>query len=292
MHQQYPELWKQGIFFDKIPSHWVKDSKKYKELAQEIIEAQENGEDISKNKSLTKDLEIINLACRKLHDEVREKSLEWMAKGKKVVLLGGDHSTPLGYYEALSKIHSNFGILHIDAHMDFRIAYEGFTYSHASIMYNALKIDAISQMVQVGIRDFCEEEVNVFHQNKDRVEVYSNQKMQNNFFEGKNWKQQCDEIISKLPQKVCVSFDIDGLEAWYCPTTGTPVPGGLSFDMASYLINQLANSGKEIIGFDLVEVAPNENDDWDGNVGARLLLTLCGAMLKSQNINVGTPINF
>ena len=240
MNESYPDLWKLGIYFDKIPINWVKDSKKYKELAQDIIEAQENGEDISKNKTLTKDLDIINIACRKLHDEVREKTLEWIEKGKKVVLLGGDHSTPLGYYEALSKVHSDFGILHIDAHMDFRIAYEEFSYSHASIMYNALKIDQISQIVQVGIRDFCEEEFHVYQKNKDRVTVFSNQKIQTNFFEGNNWKQQCDEIISKLPQKVCISFDIDGLEAWYCPTTGTPVPGGLSYDMATYLINQLA----------------------------------------------------
>jgi agmatinase len=292
MHENYPDLWKIGIFFDKIPNNWVKDSKKYKELAQNIIEAQENGEDINKNKTLTKDLDIINIACRKLHDEVREKTLEWIEKGKKVVLLGGDHSTPLGYYEALSKVHSNFGILHIDAHMDFRIEYEQFSYSHASIMYNALKIDQISQIVQVGIRDFCEEEVHVYKKNKDRVTVFSNQKMQSNFFEGKNWKQQCDLIISKLPQKVCISFDIDGLEAWYCPTTGTPVPGGLSYDMATFLINQLALSGKEIIGFDLVEVAPNEMDDWDGNVGARLLMTMCGAMAKSQNMEVGNSLLF
>jgi agmatinase len=292
LHQQYPELWKNGIFFDKIPSHWVKDSKKYKELAQEIIEAQENGEDISKNKSLSKDLENINVACRKLHDEVGAKTTEWLKKGKKVVLLGGDHSTPLGYYEALSKAHDNFGILHIDAHMDLRIAYEGFAYSHASIMYNTLKINEITQIVQVGIRDFCEEEYQVFEQNKDRVSVFSNQLLKTNHFEGKSWKLQCDEIIAKLPQKVSISFDIDGLEAWYCPNTGTPVPGGLSFDQATYLINQLAISGKEIIGIDLVEVAPNENDDWDGNVGARLLMTLCGAMAKSQNMEVGNVISF
>lgn len=292
MHENYPELWKLGIFFDKIPSNWVKNSKKYKEIAQDIIEAQENGNDISKNKSLSKDLETINIACRNLHDEVSAKTTEWLNKGKKVVLLGGDHSTPLGYYEALSKVHHSFGILHIDAHMDFRIAYEGFTYSHASIMYNALKIEAISQIVQVGIRDFCEEEVQVFETNRERVSVFSNQKMNNNDFEGKNWKQQCDEIIAKLPQKVCISFDIDGLEAWYCPNTGTPVPGGLSYDKATYLINQLAISGKEIIGFDLVEVAPNEKDDWDGNVGARLLMTMCGAMAKSQKMDVGNSLQF
>lgn len=80
---------------------------------------------------------------------------------QKVALLGGDHSTPLGYYEALTTIHDNFGILHLDAHMDLRIAYEGFTYSHASIMYIALQFPQITKIVQVVIRDFCEQEVQV-----------------------------------------------------------------------------------------------------------------------------------
>jgi agmatinase len=79
---------------------------------------------------------------------------------------------------------------------------------------------------------------------------------------------------------------------WYCPNTGTPVPGGFSFEQATYLLNLLAQSGKEIIGFDLVEVAPGENDDWDGNVGARMLFHMCGIFAKSQKLNVGNRIQF
>lgn len=81
-------------------------------------------------------------------------------------------------------------------------------------------------------------------------------------------------------KKVAISFDIDALYRWYCPNTGTPVPGGLSYEQVTYMLNKLAISDREIIGVDLVEVAPGETDEWDGNVGARLLFHLCGAFAK------------
>ena len=291
-HQEFPELWKLGMYYDQAPEHWIKNSDKYKSLAQPIIEALENGEVIENFPGLQSDLDKINKVCAELHAEVKERVLHWIKKGKKVVLLGGDHSTPLGYYQALATIHDNFGILHLDAHMDLRIAYEDFTYSHASIMYNALQIPQITKLVQVGIRDFCEQEVEVVQKQGNRVVVHTDMDMKADAFEGKTWQQQCDQIIAALPQKVCVSFDIDGMYSWYCPNTGTPVPGGFSFEQATYLLSKLANSGKEIIGFDLVEVAPGENDDWDGNVGARMLFHMCGMLAKNNGMTVGEKINF
>ena len=291
-HQDFPELWKLGMYYSEIPDSWKSNSDKYKALAQPIIEALENGEVIADIPHLKSDLEKINSICRDLHTQVKEKVLYWMAKGKKVVLLGGDHSTPLGYYEALASKHDDFGILHLDAHMDLRIAYEGFTYSHASIMYNALQIPQISKIVQVGIRDFCEQEVDVVQQSNGRVLVHSDSDLKKETFEGHTWQQQCEAIITSLPQKVCISFDIDGMYPWYCPNTGTPVPGGFSFEQATYLFNLLAQSNKEIIGFDLVEVAPGENDDWDGNVGARMLFHMCGVLAKNNGMNTGNKIIF
>jgi agmatinase len=291
-HQDYPDLWKLGIYYDIPPAHWTKNSEKYKALAQPIIEIVENGEDVATFSALQEDLVKINKACRELHTEVKEKVQYWIDQGKKVVLLGGDHSTPLGYYEALASRHENFGILHLDAHMDLRIAYEGFTYSHASIMYNALQIPNISKIVQVGIRDFSEQEVQVIAQQKGRVVVHTDSDLKAAAFEGTTWQQQCDIIIAALPHKVCISFDIDGMYPWYCPNTGTPVPGGFSFEQAAYLFNKLATSGKEIIGFDLVEVAPGENGDWDGNVGARMLFHMCGVLAKNNGMAVGERIRF
>lgn len=291
-HQEFPELWKNGIFMDDEIPDWKKRSEKYKTLALPIIEALENGESIDENPSLDKNLDEINTACTQFKSEVKERILHWMNQDKKVGLLGGDHSTPLGYYEALATKYDNFGILHLDAHMDLRVAYEGFTYSHASIMYNALQIPQISKIVQVGIRDFCEQEVEVAKSEKSRVKIFTDMDLKAQNFGGKNWKDQSDDIISELPQKVHISFDIDGMYPWYCPNTGTPVPGGFSFEQAAYLLSRLAETGKEIIGFDLVEVAPGEDDDWDGNVGARMLFHLCGVFAKSQKLNTGEKIQF
>lgn len=291
-HQDFPELWKLGIFMDEAPEHWKINSNAYKALAKPIIQALEKGENLESHPNLLDDLAAINKVCRDLHTEVREKALFWMKQGKKVALLGGDHSTPLGYYEALATQHDNFGILHLDAHMDLRIAYEGFAYSHASIMYNALQIPQLSKIVQLGIRDFCEQEITVAKQQKGRVIIHTDSDLKAQTFEGKTWAQQCDDIINALPKKVCISFDVDGMYPWYCPNTGTPVPGGFSFEQATYLFNKLAASDKNIIGFDLVEVAPGENNDWDGNVGARMLFHMCGILAKNNGLNVGEKIVF
>ena len=170
-----------------------------------------------------------------------KKSLEFINKGKIVGLVGGDHSTPLGYIKALSETYKEFGILHIDAHADLRDSYEGFKYSHASIMFNALKINNLKSLVQVAIRDFCEDEINIVKNDK-RIKQFSDNLIKENTFEGKTWEQQCNHIIESLPEKVAISFDIDGMYPWYCPNTGTPVPGGFSFEQAAYLLSKLANT--------------------------------------------------
>ncbi len=290
-HQEFPDLWKLGMHLDlnEQTKQWANDSVKYKSLAQPIIHALEKGEVVNDNPTLKADLDSINKVCENLKNEVKNRTLFWLNQGKKVALLGGDHSTPLGYYEALATQHDNFGILHLDAHMDLRIAYEGFKYSHASIMYNALQIPQISKIVQVGIRDFCKQEAETAL--SERVLVHTDMDMKAETFAGVTWEQQCDKIIASLPQKVTISFDIDGLYSWYCPNTGTPVPGGISFEQATYLLSKLGNSGKEIIGFDLVEVAPGD-DDWDGNVGARMLYHMCGVLAKNNGLEVGNKINF
>lgn len=291
LHQHFPELWKLGIYLDAAPVHWLENSVKYKTLAQPIISILEQGESVEDYPNLKADLEQINTAGALMNAEVQQKIEYWLGQDKKVILLGGDHSTPLGYYQALAKHYDDFGILHLDAHMDLREAYEGFTYSHASIMYNTLAIDQVSKIVQVGIRDFCEGEVKVVKKQDGRVLVHTDLDIQADSFEGVTWQSKCDQIIASLPERVAVSFDIDALLPWYCPNTGTPVPGGLSFEQAAYLLSRLAASNKQIIGMDLVEVAPGE-DDWDGNVGARMLFHMCGVLAASAKLPVGEPIVF
>ncbi len=223
----------------------------------------------------------VNLLCERMVDSVYQDAKELLQKGKSVGLVGGDHSCPLGLIKALSEVHdSNFGVLHIDAHADLRKAYQGFTHSHASIMYNVLQLThAPSKLVQVGIRDYCEEELALI-ESDSRIQTFFGPQLFSELFKGKTWHILCEEIIQHLPEKVYISFDIDGMNPEYCPNTGTPVPGGLSFMQVEHLLRVLKASGKSIIGFDLCEVTPDPNDEneWDGNVGARVLYKLCGVI--------------
>src|SRR5262249_21683624 len=154
----------------------------------------------------------------------------------------------------------------------------------ASIMHNALeRIPQIKKLVQVGIRDVCEQEVEYCEQQGDRVSVYFDRDLARSKFEGTSWSKVAEDIVSRLPREVWVSFDIDGLDPRYCPNTGTPVPGGLEFSEAVHLVREVVRSGRKIIGFDLNEVAPcaGGEDEWDANVGARMLYKLSALTLAS-----------
>jgi agmatinase len=204
--------------------------------------------------------------------------------GRLPVILGGDHSTALAGIRACAEHRGQLGVLQIDAHMDFREAYQGFTNSHASIMFNALQsLPAMSHVVQVGIRDCSSTERRVGEMHP-RVRTYFDDDIADRLAEGERWRDLCREIVGYLPERVYITFDIDGLDPALCPTTGTPVPGGLSFQQASVLLHTLAESGKHVVGCDLVEVGPGrgDGDEFDANVGARVLYRLLGCALATR----------
>jgi len=266
------DAWKLKMAMMPINEPLKKENLKYRDLASSYINWLEEGGEADAN-HVKVIPQTINDICEKLNVYVSTVAYELLAKGKIVGLLGGDHSTPIGLIRALSKIYPNFGILQIDAHADLRINYEDFVYSHASIMHNALKVPQVEKLVQVGIRDICDAEVKYIENYPERIHTFYDQDLKEHLFSGGTWQVQCEKIIESLPDLVYISLDIDGLEPFFCPNTGTPVPGGLSFDQVTYLIKMLARSGKKIIGFDLNEVSPGE-DEWDANVGARLLYFL------------------
>ncbi|MFO7723512.1 MAG: arginase family protein, partial [Bacteroidales bacterium] len=137
------------------------------------------------------------------------------------------------------------------------------------IMHNALKLNQVSRMAQVCIRDVSHAEME-FAERDGRIIQFSDFAVSNHLFAGGNWFELSRDIVNCLPQKVYISFDIDGLDPSCCPNTGTPVAGGISPDAAMYLIRMVAESGREIIGADLCEVAPG-TDEWDAGNGARIL---------------------
>lgn len=250
--------------------------------AQKIIKA--GG--VVKTKTLKAALKKVNDASEKVNQIVYKETKKFLSQGTCFAVLGGDHSSPLGAIKAYVEAFPEMGILHFDAHADLRNAYEGFTYSHASIMYNVLNMTPVKKITQVGIRDFCEEEFDLIKANSQRIETFFDEQLANEKHQGVSWQKICDRIVASLPKEVFVSFDIDGLNPTLCPHTGTPVPGGLEFQEALTLIKTVVRSGRQIIGFDLNEVAPPEDNstEWDANVGARLLFKLCGWTLKSLSL--------
>lgn len=273
-----PAGWRKGIGTLEFDYTILETSRKLREDAEKIIIHLESGGSVEEEYAQKK-LQKINEASKRLNEYIYEESKRWISTGKRVGLIGGDHSTPLGLIKALAEHEQEIGVLQIDAHADLRDAYEGFKHSHASIMYNVLHdIKEVKSLTQVAIRDLSEEEAELIGKDP-RITCFSDFELSNNRSEGISWKEQCDRIVATLPDKVYVSFDIDGLSPEYCPSTGTPVPGGITFNEAVYLLASVTGSGRKIIGFDLCEVTPDLHNEWDANVGARILYKLCNLAL-------------
>jgi agmatinase len=275
----------------EVGLHWLAADPRFAEwnrearpLAERIVAV---GGVIGDDAGLAASRDRVNDLGACVNDLVHREISAILDAGKVPGLVGGDHSTPFGAIRAAALRHPGLAVLQVDAHMDLREAYEGFTWSHASIMRNVLtRIPGVGRLVQVGIRDFCEEELEFSRAQGDRVRVWFDADLARRRFEGRTWAQTVGDIVVGMPADVWVSFDIDGLDPGLCPHTGTPVPGGLDFNEAVYLVAAVARSGRRIVGFDLNEVAPAPDGagEWDANVGARLLYKLSAWALASQGL--------
>ncbi len=280
---QVPDAWRQGYYMRPCDRKLLMKSDYLRKEAELYIDYISKGEEVSANQFMCKTIRDVNEGGIFLNQWVYDQTKVLLEKGKLVGLLGGDHSVPLGFFRAIGDKHKEYGILQIDAHCDLREAYEGFNYSHASIMYNALaEIPAISKIVQVGVRDYSSDEWDYIRNSDHRVETFFDRDIKRRQYEGDTWKDIVNDIVSQLPQKVHISFDIDGLDRKLCPHTGTPVPGGFEAEEIFFLFHKVIESGRQIIGFDLCEVGVNSDNDWNANVGARVLLKLCNLLIASN----------
>ena len=284
------DAWKQGYFMRPVDKKLLMKSDYLRKEAELYINYISEGESVMDNKFMCKTLKEVNAGSLFMNEWVFQQTKELLDAGKLVGLLGGDHSTPLGYLKAIADKYGEFGILQIDAHCDLRKAYENFNYSHASIMYNSLEeIPQLKKLVQIGIRDFCEEEWDYIQNSEQRIVTYFDKDIKERLYEGQTWQLLVTEIIDQLPQKVYISFDIDGLDPKLCPHTGTPVQGGFETEQIFYLLKKLLESGRHIVGFDLNEVGVSPSE-WDENVGARCLFKLCNTLIASNQLNA--PASF
>jgi agmatinase len=215
----------------------------------------------------------VNALSEQVNAHVYAFAARTFAQGRTPAVIGGDHSVPFGAIRAASERFPGLGVLHLDAHADLRDAYEGFAWSHASIMHNVTtRLPAVGRLVQVGIRDVGAAEVAMIRANPDRIHTFFDNAIGRRLAEGEPWIAIVRDVVRALPEHVWVSFDVDGMDPSWCPATGTPVPGGLSFRDVVVLLSEVAKH-RTIVGFDLNEVGDAE---WDGNVAARLLYKLAG----------------
>ena len=283
---QFGRTFERGIFMEPVPARVAALSKRARRLAAPIIAR--GGAGARDQKAVA----AVNDAGFEVAEYTYDRAAAAFDEGKIPGLVGGDHSTPFGAIWAaadhVSRMKGNkgLGILQLDAHMDLREAFEGFAWSHASIMHNVLwLLPGVSRLVQIGIRDYGAGELAAMRASKGRVRTHFDFDWSRRLDAGERFETLAREAIKPLPRHVWLSFDIDALDPTLCPHTGTPVPGGLSFNRACVILELLARSGRTIVGFDLNEVCPETDPrepEWDANVGARMLYKLCGAAAMSQ----------
>lgn len=272
-----------GIVLLENPS-FVAWNNEARVLAEPIIE---KGGHVEDDPTAQQSLARVNEIGQLVRQEVQTFAEGCLAAGRIPAILGGDHSVPQGAIEACARAHPGMGVLHIDAHADLRVAFEGFQFSHASILHNVLEeAPGVSHLLQIGLRDLGAQESERI-ESDDRIHAIFDDDWAELRLAGSALRQMVREAIQKMPQSIYITLDVDGLDPSLCPNTGTPVPGGLVWSEVMLILTELARSGRTVVGFDLCEVSPGPDGDpegtsWDAVVGARLLYKLCGCAIHHR----------
>lgn len=172
-----------------------------------------------------------------------DRTKEWIDHNKFIVMVGGEHSISYASIKAHAEHYGNLSVLQLDAHADLQPTYEGNPWSHASVMSRVKEIPEVSNIVSVGIRSMSHEELPFLN--------FSNTFFAHNLNE--NW---IDQVIDKLTSPVYITFDLDVFDSSLMPSTGTPEPGGLSWNQSMSLLKRVIET-KNVVGFDVVELCPN-----------------------------------
>lgn len=279
-HPFLSEYWRAGVHMASPDPEIARLNEKAGPLAAEVFRCLESGSPAPRDA-----LQELNRLSQTVQDRIYTQCRAVLSAGKTLCTLGGEHSISAAAFAAAADHHSSadhavdIGLLVIDAHHDFRHNYAGMTHSHASVMRRILDTHAnVSACSQVGIRDYCQEELDYAKSQPGRVFTHTDYDIYRVLDSGQSWASYCDAILAQLPDNIYLSVDIDGLMPDLCPNTGTPVPGGLTFNQVLTLCHRIHKSKKTIIGMDLVEVAcaSNEGDCINANVAARVLYTMLG----------------
>lgn len=188
--------------------------------------------------------------------------------GKFVISLGAEHSVTLGFVKSFVKKFGEISVLQIDAHSDLRFAYHDNIYSHASVMARVHELGV--NLVQIGIRAQCKEEAELIKSSDNIHTFYAHQVRSN-----PNWM---EDAISALGEKVYITIDADGFDPSVIPCVGTAEPNGLFWNEILEFLRKVVKS-KNVIGFDVVEVAPKEGQILSEFTLAKLVYKLIGMIV-------------
>ncbi len=191
-------------------------------------------------------------------------------QGKMPVVLGGEHSITPGAVAGLGE--KDISVLQIDAHSDLRDSYEGKRYSHACAMRRVR--DITKSTVQVGIRSMCDEEAGYIKENRLEESIFYADDLLRNKKNGMLDRKDIEKMVSQLKDKVYVTVDMDGFDPSVVPGTGTPEPGGLLWHDVLDIMRAL--SKRDVLGFDIVEVAPMPNTHVSEFTAAKLAYKMMG----------------
>ncbi|MHC4892357.1 MAG: agmatinase family protein [Planctomycetota bacterium] len=259
--------------------------------ARRVIDA---GGRVAGDPALEADLAAVDAAGSELNAIVEEHTRSALDAGRLPVVIGGDHSIPFGAIAAAADRHPGMGILHVDAHADLRVAFEGFTWSHASILHNVLeRCPGVARLLQIGVRDLGAAESQRIASSSDRISTLFDDRWGAARASGDDLGTLVDTALDFLPDEIWITVDVDGLDPALCPNTGTPVPGGLGWNEMMLWLDRIERSGRRVVGVDLVEVSggpldgaqlppADAPDPWDAIVGARLAYKLIGCALATR----------
>jgi len=242
---------------------------------QAIIDASDSIElyDVEENIEIyyhgihTADAILENISVEKMVQAVYKRVKQYQEDGKLVGLLGGEHSVSCGAIQATAEKYPDLTVLQLDAHADLREEYHGSPYNHACVMRRA---QSMAKVVQVGIRNVCVEE-------KDFI-VPENIFYAHQIRKSDNWIQ---EVVSRLSKHVYLTVDLDCFDPSILPSTGTPLPGGLSWWNVLDLITAV-NTSSDIVGFDVVELCPNPSEKSSDVLAAVLTYKIITKILKKN----------
>ncbi len=198
---------------------------------------------------------------------VYKRVKQYLADNKTLALLGGEHSVSIGAIRAYAEKYTDLSVLQLDAHADLRKEYHGSIYNHACVINRAREV---VDVVQVGIRNVCVEEKDYIQPHKI---FYAHQMRKNN-----DWM---EKAIEELNENVYITLDLDCFDPSILPSTGTPLPGGMTWWQVLDFI-ELVNEKKQIVGFDIVELCPNPSEKSSDVLAAVLTYKIMAKILKKQ----------